>query len=78
MKMQEELLDKFYRGETSQEEEKAIKAWFAEKEVVSAEKDMFGYFQNEGEVPNDLEALIYSAIFQKQSKTKLLKFRIIS
>lgn len=75
---QEDLLDKYYRGETSPEEEKELKTWFAESENESAEKDLFAYFQNEGMVPEDLEASIYSGITEKLNKTKLLRIRLIS
>lgn len=78
MKIQEELLDKYYRGETSPEEERELKTWFAESKTESAEKDMFDYFRNESHVPDDLEESIYSAIKNKQNKSKLLKIRIIS
>lgn len=78
MKTHEELLDKYYKGETSIEEEKVIKASLIDSENVSTEKDMFGYFQNESIVPNDLETSIFSEITKKQSKTKHLTIRFIS
>jgi len=56
---QEELLDKYYKGETSPEEEQELKAHFQESENDSAEKDIFGYFQKESFVPGDLEAWVY-------------------
>ena len=75
---QENLLDKYYRGETSPDEEKALKTWFAASENESAEKDMFGYFNYKGMVPEDLEGSIYIGITEKINKSKLLRIRLIS
>ena len=75
---QEELLDKYYRGETSPEEENEVKALFIESETDSAEKDMFGYFQNKSFVPGDLEASIFATITKKQNRSKKLKIRLFS
>ena len=61
-----DLLDKYYRGETSPEEEKILKEQFINEDNESAEKDMFGYFQNESFVPEDLEASIYRQLTDKQ------------
>jgi len=71
-----DLLDKYYRGETSPEEEKILKEQFINEENESAEKDMFGYFQNESFVPEDLEASIYKGFTDKQQKSRTLKIRI--
>lgn len=71
-----DLLDKYYRGETSPEEEKILKEQFINEDNESAEKDMFGYFQNESFVPEDLEASIYRQLTDKQQKSRKLKIRI--
>jgi hypothetical protein len=78
MKEQEKLLDKYYRGETSVEEEKVLKNRIISNENDSAEKDMFRYFQNESVVPDDLEETIFSALQKRQSQNNQLKIRIIS
>lgn len=77
MKKQEKLLDKYFRGETSVEEEKELKNRITANKNESAEKDMFGYFKNESVVPTDLEETIFSAIEKKQIKTNQLKIRRI-
>ena len=74
----EDLLNKYYKGETSPEEEKILKAQFIDEENESAEKDMFGYFQNESFVPEDLEAAIYNGLTDKQQKNRTLKIRIFT
>lgn len=78
MKEQEKLLDKYYRGETTVQEENELMKLISNSENESAEKDMFGYFHNESVVPDNLEAGIFSAIEEKQNKTKHLKIRTIS
>jgi methionine salvage enolase-phosphatase E1 len=75
---QEDLLDKYYRGETSLEEEKTMKEHFLDEEKDSAEKDMFGYFQNESFVPADLEASVFNKLTEHQNKTKIRKIRLYS
>jgi len=73
----EVLLDKYYKGETTPEEEQELKAHFQESENDSAEKDIFGYFQKESFVPGDLEAWVYKGLTEKERKNKTLKIRIL-
>jgi len=75
---QEELLNKYYMGETTPEEEKELKTHFQESENDSAEKDIFCYFQKESFVPGDLEALIFAQLTEHQNKTKIRKIRLYS
>jgi hypothetical protein len=76
---QEELLNKYYKGETTREEEKELKAYFQEIENDSAEKDMFGYFRKESFVPNDLEASVFERLTEHQTKIRKIRlYRIIS
>ena len=53
-----------------------MKEQFINDGYESAEKDMFGYFQNESFVPKDLEAAIYKGFTDKQQKSRTLKIRI--
>ena len=75
---QEELLDKYYKGETTLEEEQELKAYFQELKNDSAEKDIFGYFQKESFVPGDLEASVFAQLTEHQNKTKIRKIRLYS
>ena len=75
---QEDLLDKYYRGETSPEEENELKALIIDSETDSVEKDLFGYFKNESFVPDDLEESLFAGLNEKNSKTKILKIRFFS
>jgi len=75
---QEDLLKKYYNGETTLEEEKELKEYILLEENGSAEKDFFGYFQKEGYVPADLEESIFSKLEEKQHKGKKIRMRIYS
>lgn len=75
---QEELLDKYYKGETTPEEEKELKIYFQNSENDSVEKDMFGYFQNESFVPADLETSVFDALTEHVNKTKVRRIRLYS
>lgn len=78
MKRQENLLDKYYQGETSCEEEEILKEQILHESFDSAEKDMFGYFQKERVIPEDLETHIFEKIQEKQVKGKSIRMKIIS
>ena len=75
---QEELLDKYFKGETTLEEEQALKNHFRGGENESAEKDMFGYFQKESIVPADLETSVFDALNEQVNKTKTRRIRLYS
>ena len=78
MKTKDNLLDKYYRGETTLEEEKELKAQILSEKEISSEKDVFGYFEEEGSIPADLEESVFSAIEDKKSKGKTLRMRVYS
>jgi len=78
MKRQENLLDKYYQGETSREEEEILKEQVLSESFESAEKDMFNYFQKEATVPEDLEEYLFSAVKEKQARGKSIRMKIIS
>lgn len=73
---QEELLDKYFKGETTLEEEQELNNHFQNTENESAEKDMFGYFQNESFVPANLEASVFIALSEHVNKTKVRRIRL--
>lgn len=70
------LLKKYYKGETSLEEEKMLKEQVLETESDSAEKDVFGYFNNESFIPDDLEESIFSIIKDKESNRKQIRMQL--
>ncbi len=78
MMKQEDLLKRYYNGQTTLEEEKKLKEIILQEENQSAEKDVFSYFQKEGSVPDDLEESIFSKLEEKQQKGKTIRIRIYS
>lgn len=73
---QENLLKKYYNGETSLEEEKILKEQVLLKDSDSSEKDMFGYFEHESYVPDDLEESIFAKVTEKETSGKLIRMRL--
>jgi len=78
MKAKENLLDKYYKGETSLEEEKELRNFILSEEEGKAENNMFGYFRQEAEIPEDLEDSIFKVIEKKNKGGGSLKFRMYS
>ncbi len=71
--MRDKLLDKYYKGETSLEEEKHIKNEFLLGKNNISEKDIFQYYQNESLVPEDLENKIFEGIIESSHKKTIFK-----
>lgn len=78
MEIQNHLLDKYYKGETSLKEEKELKLNILSKKNSSSEKDIFGYFQKEGAIPGDLEESIFSRLEERKHKNKTLRRHLYS
>ena len=62
MKTKDKLLENYYRGETTIEEERLLKELILQEEYPSPEKDAFGWYQHEGTVPGDLEETLFEGI----------------
>ncbi len=75
MTAQKNLLGKYYRGETSLDEEKELKKLVLIEEMTSAEQDMFGFFEEEGTIPDNLEDTIFEGMQEKQSARKVRRMR---
>lgn len=82
MTMKEEqiayLLEKFYEGETSQEEESLLKEEFLNLKQDYPEKDYFIYTESQSNLPEDLEDKVYNVLTQKLEKRKVIRRRIYS
>ena len=78
MTQQHNLFDKYYKGETSLEEEKELKALVLESDKHLAEKDFFDYFENEAAVPEGLEDDLFDVIQGKANRKKSIRMRIYS
>lgn len=75
MKDREKLLSKYYKGETSLDEELQLKQLASDNELPDAQQDIFGYFENEGKVPEDLEASLILGVEDVQNRRKERKLR---
>jgi hypothetical protein len=78
MTEQERLLNKYYSGETSLEEEKELKSLFIEDNKQSPEQDIFGYFESMANAPDKLEDNILSALENQQKQNKAVHMRVLS
>lgn len=75
---QEKLLNKYYKGETSLEEEKELKALFQEDENHTSEQDIFGYFESKSNIPADLEENIFTNLESDEKRRKTIRMRLYS
>lgn len=78
LKMKNKYLNKYYNGETSLSEEKELKKLNLSDKDGSAEKDIFGYFDAIGFVPDDLEEKLFTNLEINVKKSKTLRMRIFS
>lgn len=67
MDYQEKLLEKYFKGETTLEEEKELRKGFDKNNTPEAEQEMFSFFENEGQVPEGLEENLMAGL-EKQLK----------
>jgi hypothetical protein len=67
------LLNKYYRGETTLQEEAILREEFLNDEHRSPERDAFMVYREEGRVPEDLEDAVFETIqsIQIQRKRKI-------
>ena len=75
MTNQENLLDKYYRGETSLEEEKELMELLASEENQGADEELFAFFENEAAIPDDLEESLFNGVLEKQKQRKGRRMR---
>ena len=68
------LLDKYYQGETSLEEEALLKEEIRQGEDIhSEEKDIFEYFEHQAYVPKNVEDQIFEKIQNRNSQPKIIR-----
>ena len=68
MTRQKELLEKYFKGESTLEEEKELRALQGEESLTEAEADIFGYFEKEAEVPDGLEEELMAGIDKRTGR----------
>jgi hypothetical protein len=77
MKTKDNLLEKYYRSETTEEEELVLKSEVLSSDLETVEKDIFGYFRNEAAIPDGLEESVFESIREKGGKRKSRRMWII-
>lgn len=78
MVLKENMLEKYYKGETSLKEEEELKNQILSENENSAEKDVFGYFSERKKIPDNLEESLLSVINEEKNKEKSLRMRLYS
>ncbi len=69
MTRREELLEKYYRGESSLDEELELKQLAPENELPDAEQDMLDFFMQEAVLPDGLEEELMTAIEKRRTRS---------
>ncbi len=72
MKTQHDLFEKYYKGETTLEEEEQLRNQVLSDENATPEKLIFGYYQNEAEIPANLGETIAEGWKNHRLKTRKL------
>ncbi len=72
-----ELLDKYYSGETSLEEENELKQLIADSEKHVSERDMFAFFEEEIKVPEDIDETAFLKLDKKLGKGKRIRMQVL-
>jgi hypothetical protein len=78
MKTKDKLLESYYKGETSIEEEMLLKELVLHEEADSLEKDAFGWYVHESAVPVNLEESLFEGIKRKEQKNNSRRLWIYS
>ena len=69
------LLEKYYNGQTTPEEEKMLREEIAADRENFPEKEIFAYYNRESKLPDGLEEEIFRGV-EEQVKKRSLRFRI--
>ncbi len=72
-----ELLDKYYSGETSLEEEKELKQLIADDEKLVSERDVFAFFEEEKKIPENLDETVFLKLDEKLRKGKRIRMQVL-
>ena len=77
MTTQEKLLNKYYNGQTSLNEERELKTIFQKDDKPTAEHDIFRYFDSESKIPDNLEENIFAKLRTRQNKGKVIRMHFL-
>lgn len=78
LEMKNKWLDKYYKGETSLFEERELKKSILTEKDDTVDKDVFGYFEAAGTVPDDLEEQLFNKVEKKINRKKSIRLGLYS
>lgn len=78
LEMKNKWLDKYYKGETSLNEERELKKSILTEKDDTVDKDVFGYFEAAGTVPDDLEEQLFNKVEKKINRKKSIRLGLYS
>lgn len=73
---QKSLLKKYFKGETTLNEEIELKFHFKEEKISSPEQDILGYFESQSVIPDNLEEEIYTQLKSTTNKKNSIRRRL--
>jgi len=78
MTKQDSLFDKYYKGETSREEDLQLKEQVRASKENSTEQAIFDYFENEAALPVGLEEDLFAGVVGAEKQKKTIRMRLYS
>ena len=78
MTHQNNLIGKYYRGESSLEEERELQDLLLDNDTITSEQDMFAFFNKEATIPEGLEDDLFAGIQQRNIKKKTIRRKMYS
>ena len=78
MTQQENLLNKYYKGETTLDEEKELRRLIENETMPSSETDIFSYYEHQSQVPESLEEEIFKGIENDIQSKKPIRMKLYS
>lgn len=78
MTKQNSLFDKYYKGDTSLQEEQEARELLRKDADYSTEQTMFDYFEREARVPENLEEDLFNGIFSAGKQKKIRRMKVYS
>lgn len=75
----DKLLNRYYKGEASLEEEALLKAEMRKKGRTSPESDAFAYYEKEGQIPETFEDELFNSVLsrEKERRRKIRYIKVI-
>ncbi|WP_346856364.1 hypothetical protein [uncultured Draconibacterium sp.] len=78
MTKQNSLFDKYYKGDTSLQEEQEVRELVRKDAGYGTEQTIFDYFEREARVPENLEEELFNGIFSAGKEKKIRRMKMYS